>query len=59
MIPKSRLYTLVKSWKNKPFQAVHDAGSTTLGSGLNDPVRLEAEALWSKRQSISYEPIFN
>ena len=59
MIPKSRLYTLVQSWKNKPFQAVHDTNSPTLGSGTNDAVSLEADALWSKRQSISFEPIFN
>jgi len=25
MSPKSRLYTLVKAWKNKPFQEVRDA----------------------------------
>lgn len=59
MIPKSRLYTLVKSWKNKPFQAVNDASGSTLGSEINNSVGFEAEALWSKRQSISYEPIFN
>ena len=59
MIPKSRLYTLVQNWKNKPFQEVHDTNSPTLGSGTNNAVSLEADALWSKRQSISFEPIFN
>lgn len=59
MIPKSRLYTLVQSWKNKPFQEVHDTSGPTLRAGGSGPVNLEADALWSKRQSISYEPIFN
>jgi EAL domain-containing protein (putative c-di-GMP-specific phosphodiesterase class I) len=57
MSPKSRLYTLVKAWKNKPFQEVRDAcGQPWLG--------LSGEALdehqsWSQRQAISNEPIFN
>jgi hypothetical protein len=57
MSPKSRLYTLVKAWKNKPFQEVRDAcGQPWLG--------LSSEALkehqsWSQRQAISNEPIFN
>jgi len=57
MSPKSRLYTLVKAWKNKPFQEVRDAcGAPWLGlSGQ----ALEEHQSWSKRQAISHEPIFN
>ena len=57
MSPKSRLYTLVKAWKNKPFQEVRDAcGDPWLG--LSSQV-LEEHQSWSKRQAISHEPIFN
>jgi hypothetical protein len=57
MSPKSRLYTLVKTWKNKPFQEVRDAcGEPWLG--LSSQAREEHES-WSKRQAISNEPIFN
>ncbi len=57
MSPKSRLYTLVKAWKNKPFQEVRDAcGDPWLG--LDDQA-LEEHQSWSKRQAISHEPIFN
>lgn len=57
MSPKSRLYTLVKAWKNKPFQEVRDAcGAPWLG--LNSQA-LEEHQSWSKRQAISHEPIFN
>ena len=57
MSPKSRLYTLVKAWKNKPFQEVRDAcGDPWLG--LSNQA-LEEHQSWSKRQAISYEPIFN
>lgn len=57
MSPKSRLYTLVKAWKNKPFQEVRDAcGSPWLG--MNSQA-LEEHQSWSKRQAISHEPIFN
>ena len=57
MSPKSRLYTLVKAWKNKPFQEVHDAcGATWLGLSSQ---ALEEHQSWSKRQVISHEPIFN
>ena len=57
MSPKSRLYTLVKAWKNKPFQEVRDAcGAPWLG--LSSQV-LEDHQSWSKRQAISHEPIFN
>lgn len=57
MSPKSRLYTLVKAWKNKPFQEVRDAcGDPWLG--LNSQA-LEEHQSWSKRQAISHEPIFN
>jgi EAL domain-containing protein (putative c-di-GMP-specific phosphodiesterase class I) len=57
MSPKSRLYTLVKAWKNKPFQEVRDAcGEPWLGlSGQ----ALEEHQSWSKRQAIGHEPIFN
>ena len=57
MSPKSRLYTLVKAWKNKPFQEVRDAcGQPWLGlSGET----LEEHQSWSQRQAISNEPIFN
>ena len=57
MSPKSRLYTLVKAWKNKPFQEVRDAcGQPWLGlSGK----ALEEHKSWSQRQAISNEPIFN
>jgi hypothetical protein len=57
MSPKSRLYTLVKAWKNKPFQEVHDAcGATWLGLSSQ---AIEEHQSWSKRQVISHEPIFN
>jgi hypothetical protein len=57
MSPKSRLYTLVKAWKNKPFQEVRDAcGAPWLGLSSQD---LEEHQTWSKRQAISHEPIFN
>jgi len=57
MSPKSRLYTLVKAWKNKPFQEVRDAcGAPWLGISSQ---ALEEHQSWSKRQVISHEPIFN
>jgi len=57
MSPKSRLYTLVKAWKNKPFQEVRDAcGAPWLGMSSQ---ALEEHQSWSKRQAISHEPIFN
>ena len=57
MSPKSRLYTLVKAWKNKPFQEVRDAcGAPWLGISSQ---ALEEHQCWSKRQAISNEPIFN
>ncbi len=57
MSPKSRLYTLVKAWKNKPFQEVRDAcGEPWLGLSSQ---ALEEQQSWSKRQAISNEPIFN
>ena len=57
MSPKSRLYTLVKAWKNKPFLEVRDAcGQPWLG--LNKTV-LEEHQSWFQRQAISHEPIFN
>ena len=57
MSPKSRLYTLVKAWKNKPFQEVRDAcGAPWLGLSSQ---ALEEHQSWSKRQAISHEPIFN
>ncbi|QWD90532.1 diguanylate phosphodiesterase [Polynucleobacter sp. MWH-Braz-FAM2G] len=57
MSPKSRLYTLVKAWKNKPFQEVRDAcGDPWLGISSQ---ALEEHQSWSKRQAISHEPIFN
>ena len=57
MSPKSRLYTLVKAWKNKPFQEVRDAcGAPWLGISNQ---ALEEHQSWSKRQAISHEPIFN
>ena len=57
MSPKSRLYTLVKAWKNKPFQEVRDACDNHW-LGLSSQV-LEEHQSWSKRQAISHEPIFN
>jgi hypothetical protein len=57
MSPKSRLYTLVKAWKNKPFQEVRDAcGAPWLGISNQ---ALEEHQSWTKRQAISHEPIFN
>ena len=57
MSPKSRLYTLVKAWKNKPFHEVRDAcGDPWLGLSSQ---ALEEHQSWSKRQAISHEPIFN
>ncbi|MBU3546148.1 diguanylate phosphodiesterase [Polynucleobacter sp. MWH-Jannik1A5] len=54
---KSRLYTLVKAWKNKPFHEVRDAyGDPWLGLSSQ---ALEEHQSWSKRQAISHEPIFN
>ena len=57
MSPKSRLYTLVKAWKNKPFQEVRDACGKPW-YGLNNHT-LEENQSWSKRQAITNEPIFN
>ena len=57
MSPKSRLYTLVKAWKNKPFQEVRDAcGQPWLGISSE---ALEEHQSWSQRQAISNGPIFN
>ena len=57
MSPKSRLYTLVKEWKNKPFHEVHDVcGESWLGMSAE---ALEDHQSWSKQQSIGHEPIFN
>ena len=57
MSPKSRLYTLVKAWKNKPFQEVRDAcGQPWLG--FSNKV-LEEHPSWFQRQAICNEPIFN
>jgi EAL domain-containing protein (putative c-di-GMP-specific phosphodiesterase class I) len=57
MSPKSRLYTLVKAWKNKPFHEVRDAcGQPWLGLSGE---ALEEHQSWSQRQAISNEPIFN
>jgi EAL domain-containing protein (putative c-di-GMP-specific phosphodiesterase class I) len=57
MSPKSRLYTLVKAWKNKPFQEVRDAcGDPWLGFSSQ---ALEEHQSWSRRQAIGHEPIFN
>ena len=57
MSPKCRLYTLVKAWKNKPFQEVRDAcGDHWLG--LSDQALAQHDS-WSQRQAISHEPIFN
>ena len=57
MSPNSRLYTLVKAWKNKPFQEVRDAcGEQWLGLSRQ---ALEEHQSWSQRQAISHEPIFN
>ncbi|SNX27938.1 EAL domain-containing protein [Polynucleobacter meluiroseus] len=57
MSPKSRLYTLVKAWKNKPFQEVRDTcGEPWLG--LNKQAIDEYQS-WSTRQATSNEPIFN
>ena len=57
MSPKSRLYTLVKAWKNKPFQEVRDVcGQPWLGLSGE---ALEEHQSWSQRQAISNEPIFN
>ena len=52
MSPKSRLYTLVRAWKNKPFQELRDIHG-------NHDFNQDSNANWSKRQTISYEPIFN
>ena len=57
MSPKSRLYTLVKAWKNKPFQEVRDHHSEPWFSFSNQT--MEAHQSWSQRQAISNEPIFN
>ena len=57
MSPKSRLYTLVKAWKNKPFQEVRDI-SNEPWPGLSGE-SLEEHRSWIKRQAISHEPIFN
>lgn len=57
MSPKSRLYTLVKARKNKPFHEVRDVcGDPWLGLSSQ---ALEEHQSWSKRQAISHEPIFN
>jgi len=57
MSPKSRLYTLVKEWKNKPFHEVRDVcGESWLGMSAE---ALEDHQSWSKQQSIGHEPIFN
>ena len=57
MSPKSRLYTLVKAWKNKPFQEVRDVCSEAWPELSNES--LKEHQSWVKRQAISHEPIFN
>ncbi len=57
MSPKSRLYTLVKAWKNKPFHEARDVSGEPW-QGLSSAA-LEEHQSWSKRQAISNEPIFN
>jgi hypothetical protein len=57
MSPKSRLYTLVKAWKNKPFQEVRDVCGEAWPELSNET--LNEHQSWVKRQAISHEPIFN
>ena len=57
MSPKSRLYSLVKAWKNKPFQEVRDVCSEVWPELSNES--LNEHQSWITRQAISHEPIFN
>jgi hypothetical protein len=59
MSPKSRLYTLVHAWKNKPFHELRDAQGTHVPNLAHETQDAGSNANWSKRQTVSYEPIFN
>ena len=59
MSPKSRLYTLVHAWKNKPFHELRDAQGTHVPNLAHETQDGGSNANWSKRQTVSYEPIFN
>ena len=59
MSPKSRLYTLVRAWKNKPFHELRDAHGTDALQTAHTTQDHTSNANWSKRQTVSYEPMFN
>lgn len=59
MSPKSRLYTLVHAWKNKPFHELRDVQGTHALNQAHETQDTGSNANWSKRQTVSYEPIFN
>jgi EAL domain-containing protein (putative c-di-GMP-specific phosphodiesterase class I) len=59
MSPKSRLYTLVHAWKNKPFHELRDVQGTHVPNLAHETQDAGSNANWSKRQTVSYEPIFN
>jgi EAL domain-containing protein (putative c-di-GMP-specific phosphodiesterase class I) len=59
MSPKSRLYTLVHAWKNKPFHELSDVQGTHALNAVHETQDAGSNANWSKRQTVSYEPIFN
>lgn len=59
MSPKSRLYTLVHAWKNKPFHELRDVQGTHTPNLAHETQDAIGNANWSKRQTVSYEPIFN
>jgi hypothetical protein len=59
MSPKSLLYTLVHAWKNKPFYELRDVQGTHVPNLAHETQDTGSNANWSKRQTVSYEPIFN
>ena len=55
MKPKSRLYSLVRNWSNKPAQVIKEAPSTSLqiNPGLESPLIKD----WLAIQEFSYEAV--
>ncbi len=58
MTPKSRLYSLVRNWSNKPQQSVRDMGLHTTYKITEAPGH-EQIAQWSKAQDLSFELILD
>lgn len=58
MTPKSRLYSLVRNWSNKPQRSVRDMGLHTTYKVTEAPDH-EQLAEWSKAQALCFELILN